>query len=64
MAKKTKAAGEQPSEALPDGFVRFENGVSWSGEEFSYAPGQIVTLPLDIAQARQDAELGMIVDEV
>lgn len=41
--------------------VQFKNGVSWAGDNFSYVPGDVISLPLAIAQARQEAGLGSIV---
>ena len=41
--------------------VQFKNGVSWAGDNFSYAPGDVISLPAAIAKAREDAGLGTIV---
>lgn len=41
--------------------VLFKNGVSWAGENFSHAPGEVISLPLSIATAREEAGLGSIV---
>ena len=30
---------------------------AWAGADFSYAPGEVITLPDDVAQARIDAGL-------
>lgn len=40
--------------------VEFRNDVSWSGERFSYTPGQTITLAQSVAKARQAAGLGEI----
>lgn len=43
--------------------VSFQNSVSWAGNNFSYAPGDVLLLDEDIAKARQDAGLGKIVKD-
>lgn len=43
--------------------VKFKNGVSWAGENFSYIPGDIIDLPEETAKARQDAGLGTVLKD-
>jgi len=42
-------------------FVTCENFVSWAGEYFSYLPGEVISLPENVALARQAAGLLSIV---
>jgi hypothetical protein len=42
--------------------VKFKTSVSWAGHNFSYAPGDIVELPEDVAHARAKGGAGTIVD--
>lgn len=41
--------------------VSFQNSVSWAGDNFSLAPGDIIELDEATASARQEAGLGKIV---
>jgi|CXWL01.1.fsa_nt_gi hypothetical protein len=41
-----------------DKMTQFKNGVSWAGENFSYAPGDVISLKESIARAREEAGLG------
>lgn len=43
--------------------VQFKNTESWAGENFSYAPGEIISLPEATALARQEAGMGTIVEQ-
>jgi hypothetical protein len=67
-----------PKEKNPDDLVKFKNGTSWSGDHefvpdeegkmilkaaaFSHAPGDIISIKRYIAEARQQAGLGEIVE--
>lgn len=37
--------------------MKVRNLVSWAGEDFSHAPGDVIELPDDIAEARKAAGL-------
>lgn len=37
--------------------MKVKNLESWAGEDFSYAPGEIIDLPDDVAAARIEAGL-------
>lgn len=53
---------DQPEQVSdPEPMVEFRNGASWSGERFSFVPGEIITLSKTIAEARQEAGLGEII---
>lgn len=43
--------------------VPFRTLVSWGGDGFNLAPGEMILLPQEIAQSRVDAGLGTIEDE-
>jgi len=43
--------------------VSFQNSVSWAGSNFSYVPGDVLSLEEEIAKARQDAGLGKIIKD-
>ena len=53
MAKKDMSA----LAVEPGTMVDVENHVSWAGENFSHVPGQKIQLPIEIAEARQEAGL-------
>lgn len=65
VKKKRLVDTDGPSAPMPEGsapLVDFRNGVSWSGERFSFIAGDLVQLPEAIAKARQEAGLGEIVE--
>jgi hypothetical protein len=63
MAVKKKPAlqMEEAKSLSGEPMVDFRNDASWSGERFSFLPGQVITLPKAIAEARQAACLGEII---
>jgi|CXWL01.1.fsa_nt_gi hypothetical protein len=52
---------EVQTEEVPT--VRFENSVSWAGDNFSYIAGDVLELPKPVALARAEAGMGRMLDE-
>ena len=63
MAKRS--SGTQTAKAADDdaATVRFENSVSWAGDNFSYIAGDVLELPKSVALARAEAGMGRILEE-
>lgn len=61
--KKQLVDTDEPHVPLQEPMVDFLNGVSWSGERFSFIAGDIIQVPEATAKARQEAGLGSIVKE-
>lgn len=63
MASKKKQLidTDEPQVPSEEPMVDFLNGVSWSGERFSFIAGEIIQLPEAIAKDRQEAGLGEII---
>lgn len=53
MAKKKDSTEQEPTQPTAENvLVECRNLESWSGMDFSYAPGQVVLLPAEVAVAR------------